>query len=114
MTGTPRDLLRLVIETPARATEIAPADVPALLGALAEIQATLTLRLMSGSNGHGTPSSTASDGNLNIEGASRRLGVSRAYLYRNAARLPFTVRIGRRLLFSAEGLERWNRNRRGR
>ncbi|HXK10819.1 MAG TPA: hypothetical protein VMT70_14305 [Vicinamibacteria bacterium] len=45
--------------------------------------------------------------------AARRLGVSAAYLYKNAKTLPFTVRIGRRLLCSTAKLTRWSRTRSG-
>ena len=51
------------------------------------------------------------DQNLSVKEAARRLGVSSAYLYKNARQLPFAIRIGRRLLFSAQGLDRWIRNR---
>jgi excisionase family DNA binding protein len=54
------------------------------------------------------------DGNLSVKEAAKRLGVSRDWLYRNSKDLPFTVRIGRRILFSASGLERWNSQRQGR
>ena len=114
MNGAPRDVLRAVIDAPARVAEIPAADVPQILGALAELQAMLTLRLMTGADGHGSPASPASDSNLGIREAAERLGVSVAYLYRHAGSLPFTVRIGRKLLFSAQGIERWNMNRRGR
>jgi hypothetical protein len=37
--------------------------------------------------------------------------MSRDWLYKNGSRLPFVVRIGRKVLCSEQGLERWNRNR---
>jgi len=46
--------------------------------------------------------------------AATQLGVSVSWLYRRSSKLPFVVRIGRRLLFSARGLDRWNRQRTGR
>jgi predicted DNA-binding transcriptional regulator AlpA len=46
--------------------------------------------------------------NVSAKEAASRLGMSTAYLYRNARHLPFALRIGRRLLFSLRGLERWN------
>src|SRR5258706_505556 len=49
------------------------------------------------------------DENLNAAEAARRLGISRDWLYKNRGRLPFAVRLGRRVVFSARGLERWNR-----
>jgi predicted DNA-binding transcriptional regulator AlpA len=51
--------------------------------------------------------------NLSAKEAAARLGVSTAYLYKNAGRFPFALRTGRRLLFSSRGLERWNRTRTG-
>jgi excisionase family DNA binding protein len=53
------------------------------------------------------------DENISTEEAARRLGLSRDWLYKHAAALPFAIRIGRRVLFSARGLERWNRQRMG-
>ena len=49
------------------------------------------------------------DENLDVRHAAHRLGVSTSWLYREAHRLPFAVRIGRRVLFSARGLEQWSR-----
>jgi excisionase family DNA binding protein len=51
------------------------------------------------------------DVNVDVREASRLLGVSQRYLYRKARSLPFARRIGRRLLFSRSGLERWNSRR---
>jgi excisionase family DNA binding protein len=48
------------------------------------------------------------DVNVDVGEASRLLGVSKRFLYRAAPRLPFARRLGRRLLFSRTGLERWN------
>lgn len=49
------------------------------------------------------------DRNISIEEAAERLGVSRRYVYAHAGDLPFSRRVGRRLLFSERGLERWLR-----
>ena len=51
-------------------------------------------------------SAFAPDELLDIESASRRLGVSKDYLYRHSEEFPFTRRIGRKLLFSRTGIER--------
>jgi excisionase family DNA binding protein len=51
------------------------------------------------------------DVNVDVREASRLLGISPRYLYREARSLPFARRIGRRLLFSKSGLERWNSRR---
>ncbi len=60
------------------------------------------------------PGVSGPDANLSAPEAARRLGVSMDWLYKHASGLPFTIRIGRRLLFSSRGLERWNRLRQGR
>jgi predicted DNA-binding transcriptional regulator AlpA len=46
---------------------------------------------------------------LNIHEAATRLGRSESYLYREAHRLPFTVRSGRAVGFSERGIEGWIR-----
>jgi predicted DNA-binding transcriptional regulator AlpA len=98
------DFRQLVADT-------APEDLPALAGQLREAELLVELRLRSAaapasSNGNGA------DENLSADEASRRLGVSVDWLYKTT--LPFKVRIGRRVVFSARGLERWNRSRAGR
>jgi hypothetical protein len=88
------------------ARQLDPAELPRLLGELEEVRATALARLT-------TPAPTpVSDQLLPISAAAKRLSLSRAYLYENADRLPFTRRIGRRLLFSAAGIERYISQRR--
>jgi excisionase family DNA binding protein len=48
---------------------------------------------------------------LNIDEASSRLGISPDYLYRHHKSLPFTRHIGRKLLFSAKGIDKYIRSR---
>jgi len=91
------------------ARELPPEELPAFAGRLREAELLAELRLRVESNG-GRHEHEA-DVNLDAAEAARRLGLSRDYLYRNAKKLPFTVRIGARVLFSAKGLERWNRQR---
>jgi hypothetical protein len=79
-----------------------------LLGALVEREERLRLKLRT-VTAAGTVTATEPDVNIPVEEAAQRLGVSTDYLYRN--RLPFKVRIGRRVLCSVRGLERWNRQR---
>ena len=55
-----------------------------------------------------TVSATEKDTPLTAEQAAALIGVSRRWIYRNAARLPFTRRISRKTLrFSEAGLHRW-------
>jgi excisionase family DNA binding protein len=85
-------------------------QIPAILAALSAMAGAASARILGSEDAGDTPAEAA-DENLSIEEAARRLGVSKDYLYRHAKKLPFTRRIGRRLLFSARGLERWNRRR---
>jgi predicted DNA-binding transcriptional regulator AlpA len=115
MNGTPRDILRAVIDAPARVAEIPAADVPAILGTLAELQATLTLRLMTGANagGESEKASAEPDRLLTAEEAAPILGVAPRWLYRHAKGLPFARRLSRKALrFSEAGLRRYAQSRR--
>ena len=85
-------------------------NLPALLASLSAMLAVVASRMLSSPSGPESPAREC-DENLSAQEAARRLGVSKDYLYRHARRLPFARRIGRRLLFSAKGLERWNRQR---
>jgi hypothetical protein len=50
---------------------------------------------------------TAPDEWLDVKEAAAVLKVSEDYLYHNAARLPFAKRLGKRLLFSRCGIEKY-------
>jgi predicted DNA-binding transcriptional regulator AlpA len=90
----------------------APASVlPDLIGELEAAKAAAWARLTMPAVSKGPEGSSPEDCNLDADEAARRLGMSRDWLYKNASRLPFAVRIGRRVLFSSQGLERWNRSR---
>jgi predicted DNA-binding transcriptional regulator AlpA len=85
------------------ATELPSEQLPRLLGELEEIRCTAIARLSAS-----TPVQTQEQ-LLDVEAASQRLGVSRDYLYRHHAELPFTHRMGKALRFSASGMEKWLR-----
>jgi predicted DNA-binding transcriptional regulator AlpA len=91
--------------------EASPEERPALVVALAARLAQLAAASLT-TPAPGTGRFVETDANLSAVEAARRLGISKDWLYRNAERLPFAVRIGRRVLFSARGLERWNAQRR--
>jgi hypothetical protein len=86
--------------------ELQPEELPALLGELEIIRATALMRITQ-------PAPVVqADELLDINQASQRLGTSVDYLYRHAESLPFTRRIGRKLLFSSRGVESYiNRKR---
>jgi hypothetical protein len=79
--------------------DMAPAQLPELLGELEVIRATAMLRMSAPSPAQ------MPDEQLGIVAAAARLGVSTDYLYRHAKQLPFTRRMGRKLLFSGQGIE---------
>jgi len=88
------------------------AKLPALVAALSARVAAATSRLLEALPlSESTGLAKAFEENLPVEEAARRLGMSKDWLYRHAEELPFANRIGRRLLFSARGLERWLRQR---
>lgn len=94
-----------------------PADqVEALLATCSVCQGALVNRLLTlrtSTNGQGQ---TTPDGDrlLTAEDAARKLGKSKDALYRHAGDYPFTVRDGRSLRFSEQGIEKFIRQRMGR
>ncbi|HLK13155.1 MAG TPA: helix-turn-helix domain-containing protein [Candidatus Binatia bacterium] len=51
--------------------------------------------------------SVTGDRMLTVEEAAARIGMSKDWLYRHKAKLPFARRIGRKVLFDEAGLTRW-------
>lgn len=82
--------------------ELPAGELPHLLGELEEIRCTAMARLAA-------PSSVQSQADelLSAPEAARRLGISQDYLYRHHRDFPFTRRVGRRVLFSALGIEKY-------
>ena len=81
-------------------------------GELVRLDSLLLARLLQHSNGSGGPE--AGDRLLSTQEAAAKLGTSTDYLYRHSSKLPFTVRLGRKVLFSEAGIERYIRARMGR
>ena len=112
----PRTLPDLLAALEYAAAECLPEDAPALIGELQRMQATVQARMISAlahPDGH-PEASAAADRLLTVKEAAQRLGVSADWLYRHARTLPFVVRLGAGLRFSARGIERYIRQRRGR
>jgi excisionase family DNA binding protein len=81
--------------------------LPALLGELEVIRATAVMRLSAP-----TAMPDRHDELLGVEQAAERLGIGKDYLYRNAKKLSFTRRIGRKLVFSSAGIDEYIRKTR--
>jgi len=81
-------------------------ELPEFLGELERVRITALARIIS-------PTIEARpDSLLTVDQTSKRMNVSADYLYRNARRLPFTRRVGRKLLFSSSGLDAYLRRSR--
>jgi excisionase family DNA binding protein len=80
--------------------ELAPEIARCLLVQLAALQAALLVRAVSRGR-----QDEAGDTLLTVTEASARLSLGEDWLYRNARKLPFTVRVGRQVRFSARRLE---------
>ena len=94
--------------------EAPPERLPALLAALSARVGTAAARILENGAAAGDHGREGADENLTVEEAARRLGMSVAWTYKNAHRLPFTVRVGRRAVrFSARRLETYLRHRQG-
>jgi len=94
--------MRSELETVLRSIErLSPTELPALLAELELVRATALLRMST------QAPTQATDELVDAKEASRRLGISRISLYRRASRLPFSRRIGKRLLFSSQGIDQY-------
>jgi excisionase family DNA binding protein len=93
-----RDALEAVLNL---ARSLPREELPRLLGDLAEISATASARLSS------AVVESRPDQLLDVEETARRIGISKDYLYRHQRKFPFARRIGRKLLFSSSGLDKF-------
>lgn len=86
-------------------------EAAAAIAELAAIQAALAVRLRQAPPAGAPPSITQPDRLLEPAEAAARLGVTIRWLYRHAHELPFTRRMGRKVLrFSEAGLQRFLAN----
>jgi predicted DNA-binding transcriptional regulator AlpA len=84
------------------ARTLPPAELPRLLGDLEEVKAVAFSRLNAPALAPVAP-----DELLSVRQAAQKLGCSTAYLYRNE--LPFIIRMGRKRMFSQNGIEAYLR-----
>lgn len=98
---------------PTRATELSVDVLQSLLSRCGTLQVSLLAALIATSGRHGQRPA-GPDSLLVVDAAAKRLGVSKDWLYHHAHQLPFTVRQGRLLRFSSQGIDQYIRSRRGR
>jgi len=112
LTAVPK--LTDLLEDPAKVSLLPAEAIPAvrgeLAGKVARLDTLLLARLLSGSNGQ-AKGQRSGDRLLNAKETAARMGVSLDYVYDHAAEFPFSMREGRRLLFSEVGLERYLRQK---
>ena len=104
--------LASMLADPARAAGVPVEVIPQLLGDIECLKAILWSRLMASQapNGHtrGDAQPPGDDDLLTVAPAAKLLGMSPHWLYKNAAKLPFTRRVGPRALrFSAKAIRRY-------
>ena len=109
------DIAGLIASLEQAIAEASPKDAPRLLGDLERLKAFLWGRLL-GSQAKGNDQAPPDEDRLlTVKEASQMLSVSKDWLYRNASKVPFAVRLGKRhLRFSARRIERYIRQRQGR
>jgi hypothetical protein len=88
------------------ARELPPEQLPEFIGQLEAVKATAWARLTAP-----TPLVPQHDELLGVPEAARRLCVSEDYLYAHHKDYSFTRRQGRKLLFSALGIDRYIRQK---
>ena len=88
-------------------------ELHAILGQLEQMKSSVSLRLYTAVNHSRKNDNKKDDELIGVKDASHRLKVSENYLYQNSKNLPFTVRLGRRLLFSKQGIDRFIRQNQG-
>ena len=106
--------LRDLLEDPLKVAELPREAIAQLRGELARLDTLLLTVLLSSANG-GTPAAADGDRLLDVKAAAHKLGTTEDWLYRNAATLPFVIRVGsKQLRFSETGIERYITQRAGR
>ena len=99
---------------PERASTLPAPVLQALLTRCGALHATLVGALrVAAAQQQGRASAEEADALLDIEAAALRLATSVDWLYRHSKDLPFVVRNGRQLRFSAHGIDRYIRERSG-
>ena len=93
--------------------QVAPQELHAFLGKLEEMKSIVLSQLRPVAPCSQKNDAQETDELLAVKEAALKLKVSQNYLYQNSKTLPFTVRVGRRLLFSAQGIDRYIQQNQG-
>jgi hypothetical protein len=97
----------MTLENLIEQARVTPSEqLPEFLGTLETARAVAYSRLQAPA-----PSVRPDDQLLPVGAAARLLCVSKSYLYQHSAALPFTRRIGKKLLFSTQGIQEYLKQR---
>jgi hypothetical protein len=109
MSADRRMLLGSLLTNPARISEVPPDEAAALMGDLAGVQTALAAHMAAAQAQRERPCGRAPEDRLLApEETAELLGVKVRWLYRHAGKLPFTVRLSRKVLrFSEVGVRRF-------
>jgi excisionase family DNA binding protein len=100
------NLLADVVGDQTKASQIELGAIPPLMTQLAAAQSALAARLLVPTENHETGRHEG-DQLLGVAEAATKLGVTKDWLYRRSDKLPFTMRLGRGLRFSRQGIEKY-------
>lgn len=92
------------------APELAQDAAASVLCRLAALQTRVAVQLANGE----ARRPESEDRLLDIDEAASRLGTNRQWIYRRTRDLPFVVRLGGKVRFSAQGIDRWIASKAGR
>ena len=96
----------------ARVEQALPAELPAMIGELEWAKAKAWARLAQPAVPPAPVEPRGDVGMIGVDEASKRLGMSKSWLYRNAATLPFATKPnGHNWRFNTRGLEKYLRDR---
>jgi len=96
-----------MIDREALEAAVSGAEPPELLALAGELQGRAWVRLVPA-----PAKAEANDTSISVAAAARLLGVSKDYVYKNKS-LPFVTTIGRRVVCSVRGVEKFLVSRRG-
>ena len=101
--------MRRLLELKEEIGELAPEQIPAVLGELEELKAAAWAQLLTPANGAHPAETKPQDGRwLTAVEAAALLRVNPRWLYRHHKKLPFARQLSRKCLrFSEAGLRRW-------
>lgn len=117
MSLTPVPSLDQLAQDPAKASVLPLDATEKLLAQTHVVQGALLGRLLAARAnvpaGGNDQAESSRDRLLSVKEVAQKLGLSEDHLYRHRDEYPFTVREGRRILFSERGIEDWIRRRQG-